>query len=108
MLFLMFLTLFLGMLFLMCCSSWRAVPDVPHLVPGHAVPAYGGLDLVDRDDVSTVLTSCILRLRQELLDKKARGEDLRSIHVLNYKEICRLDLFWERRKKMLTRIENKK
>jgi hypothetical protein len=38
MLFLMFLTLFLGMLFLMCCSSWRVVPDVPHLVPGLAVP----------------------------------------------------------------------
>ncbi len=103
----MFLTLFLGMLFLMCCSSWYAVPDVPHLVPGHAVPGYGGLDLVDRDDVSTVLTSCILRLRQELLDKKAGGED-QSVHVLNYQEICRLDFFWERRKKMLTRIENKK
>jgi hypothetical protein len=108
MLFLMFLTLFLGMLFLMYCSFWYAVLDVPHLVPGHDVPGYGGLDLVDRDDVSTVLTSCILRLRQELLDKKAGGEDQRSIHVLNYKEICRLDLFWERRKKMLTRIENKK
>ncbi len=22
----------------MCCSSWRVVPDVPHLVPGLAVP----------------------------------------------------------------------
>jgi hypothetical protein len=34
----LFLTLFLGMLFLMCCSSWHAVPDVHHRVPGYAVP----------------------------------------------------------------------
>jgi hypothetical protein len=32
------LTLFLGLLFPMCCSSWHAVPDVSHPVPGHAVP----------------------------------------------------------------------
>jgi hypothetical protein len=38
MLFLMFLTLSLGMLFLMCCSSWHAVPDVPYLVPELHVP----------------------------------------------------------------------